>query len=185
MIRVPEVRLIGPNGENIGVVTIQEALRISRDAEMDLVEVSSAATPPVCRVLDFGKFLYERAKKEREARKAQTKIEVKEIQLRPKTNEHHRNFKTRDARRWLNDGMKVKVTVRFRGREVSYPELALEDLREIAEELADVSTIEAPPKLEGRVMSMVLTPARPGQKKKAEGVPAPAGSAKPEVETEA
>lgn len=179
MIRVPEVRLIGPKGENVGVVTIQEALRISRDAEMDLVEVAAAATPPVCRVMDFGKFLYERAKKEREARRAQTKIEVKEIQLRPKTNEHHRNFKTRDARRWLGDGMKVKVTVRFRGREVSYPELALEDLREIAEELSDVSIIEAPPKLEGRVMSMVLTPAKPGQKKKPETAVAP--TAKPEA----
>ena len=185
MIRVPEVRLIGPKGENIGVVTIQEALRISRDAELDLVEVSGTATPPVCRVMDFGKFLYERAKKEREARKAQTKIEVKEIQLRPKTNEHHRSFKTRDARRWLGDGMKVKVTVRFRGREVSYPELALEDLREIAQELADLATVEAAPKLEGRVMSMVLSPAKPGQKKKAEPAekPArPANPAKPEAQ---
>ena len=180
MIRVPEVRLIGPKGENIGVVTMQEALRISRDAELDLVEVAAAATPPVCRVMDFGKFLYERAKKEREARKAQTKIEVKEIQLRPKTNEHHRSFKTRDARRWLGDGMKVKVTVRFRGREVSYPELALEDLREIAEELSDLSIIEAPPKLEGRVMSMVLSPSKPGQKKKPEG--APVAQAKADVE---
>jgi translation initiation factor IF-3 len=168
MIRVPEVRLIGPKGENIGVVSIQEALRISRDAEMDLVEVAAAAAPPVCRVMDFGKFLYERAKKEREARKAQTKIEVKEIQLRPKTNEHHRSFKTRDARRWLNDGIKVKVTVRFRGREVSYPELALEDLREVAEELADLATVEAAPKLEGKIMSMMLSPARPGQKRKPE-----------------
>jgi translation initiation factor IF-3 len=178
MIRVPEVRLIGPKGENVGVVSIQEALRIARDAELDLVEVAAAATPPVCRVMDFGKFLYERAKKEREARRAQTKIEVKEIQLRPKTNEHHRSFKTRDARRWLNDGMKVKVTVRFRGREVSYPELALEDLREIAEELADLATVEAAPKLEGRVMSMVLTPAKPGQKKKPET--AEKGTDKPE-----
>ena len=182
MIRVPEVRLIGPKGENVGVVTIQEALRISRDAEMDLVEVAAAAAPPDSREMDFGKYLYERAKKEREARKAQTKIEIKEIQLRPKTNEHHRSFKTRDARRWLGDGMKVKVTVRFRGREVSYPELALEDLREIAEELADVSIIEAPPKLEGRVMSMVLTPSKPGQKKKPETAAAPAAhTAKPEA----
>lgn len=139
---------------------------MARDAEMDLVEVAAAAVPPVCRVMDFGKFLYERAKKEREARKAQTKIEVKEIQLRPKTTDHHRSFKTRDARRWLNDGMKVKVTVRFRGREVSYPEIALEDLREIAEELADIATVEAAPKLEGRVMSMVLSPTKPGQKRK-------------------
>ncbi len=176
MIRVPEVRLIGPNGENLGVVPTNEALRIARDAEKDLVEVASAANPPVCRVMDFGKFLYERTKKEREAKKAQTKIEIKEIQIRPKTNEHHRSFKTRDARRWLVDGMKVKVTVRFRGREIDYPQLAMEDLREIAEELSDISTIEAPPKLEGRVMSMVLTPSKPGQKKK-ETVPgAPAGA---------
>lgn len=139
---------------------------MARDAEMDLVEVAAAANPPVCRVMDFGKFLYERAKKEREARKAQTKIEVKEIQLRPKTTDHHRSFKTRDARRWLTAGMKVKVTVRFRGREVSYPELAMEDLREIAEELADIGTVEAAPKLEGRVMSMVLSPSKPGQKRK-------------------
>jgi translation initiation factor IF-3 len=187
MIRVPEVRLIGPKGENVGVVSIQEALRISRDAEMDLVEVAGTAMPPVCRVMDFGKFLYERAKKEREARKAQTKIEVKEIQLRPKTNEHHRSFKTRDARRWLGDGMKVKVSVRFRGREVSYPELALEDLREVAQELADLAIVEAAPKLEGRVMSMMLSPAKPGQKKKPEqSEKAPAKtSAKAEAKAEA
>lgn len=165
MIRVPEVRLIGPGGDNLGVVSTNEALRIARDAELDLVEVAAGAAPPVCRVMDFGKFLYERAKKEREAKKAQTKIEVKEIRLRPKTNEHHRGFKTRDARRWLLDGNKVKVTIRFRGREVTYPEIALEDLREIAEELSDISTIEQPPAMEGRVMNMVLTPAKPGKKK--------------------
>ena len=157
--------MIGPNGENIGVVNIKEALRIAREAELDLVEVAPNANPPVCRVMDFGKFLYERTKKEREARKAQTKIEVKEIRLRPKTNEHHRSFKTRDARRWLLEGMKVRVTVRFRGREITYPELALEDLREVAEELADVSTIEQAPNLEGRNMSMVLAPSRASKKK--------------------
>jgi len=160
LIRVPEVRLIGPAGENLGVVPIKEALRIAHEAELDLVEVAAAAKPPVCRVMDFGKFLYERTKKEREARKAQTKIEIKEIRLRPKTNEHHRSFKTRDARRWLLDGMKVKVTVRFRGREITYPELALEDLREIAEELSDVSEIEQSPNMEGRVMTMMLAPTR-------------------------
>jgi translation initiation factor IF-3 len=172
MIRVPEVRVIGPKGENLGVISINEALRVAREAELDLVEVSATATPPVCRVLDFGKFLYERTKKEREAKRAQTKIEIKEIQLRPKTNEHHRSFKTRDARRWLLDGMKVKVTVRFRGREIDYPQLAMEDLREVAEELADVGVIEAPPKLEGRVMSMVLGPSKPAAKKKPESAPA-------------
>jgi len=171
MIRVPEVRLIGPNGENIGVVSIDQALRIARTAELDLVEVAAGATPPVCRVMDFGKFLYERTKKEREARKSQTKIEVKEIRLRPKTNEHHRSFKTRDARRWLLEGMKVRVTVRFRGREITYPELALEDLKEVAAELADVSQVEQTPSLEGKVMTMVLAPTRPpkpGTKRAAE-----------------
>lgn len=162
---MPEVRLIGPQGENIGVVTIERALRIAHDAELDLVEVAPGAEPPVCRVMDFGKFLYERTKKEREARKAQTKIEVKEIRLRPKTNEHHRGFKTRDARRWLMDGMKVRVTVRFRGREITYPELALEDLREIAEELSDISSVEQNPNMEGRTMTMVLAPTRAPRKK--------------------
>ena len=165
-IRIPEVRLIGPGGENLGVVATREALRIAREAELDLVEVAPNSKPPVCRVMDFGKFLYERTKKEREARKSQTKIEIKEIRLRPKTNEHHRSFKTRDARRWLQDGMKVKVTVRFRGREITYPELALDDLKDIAEELADVASVEQVPNLEGKVMTMLLTPVRSGARKK-------------------
>jgi translation initiation factor IF-3 len=133
---------------------------------MDLVEVSPTAVPPVCRVLDFGKFLFERTKKEREAKKAQTKIEVKEIRLRPKTNEAHRGFKVDDARRWLLQGHKVRVTVKFRGREMDYPEIALEDLKEIAQALADVSLIEQPPMMEGRTMLVVLGPAK--AKKKAD-----------------
>ena len=164
-VRVPEVRLIGPAGENIGVVSIQDALRVARDAELDLVEVAPTADPPVCRVMDFGKFIYERAKKEREARKAQTKIEVKEIRLRPKTNEHHRDLKVRDARRWLEAGMKVKVRIRFRGREISYPEIALNDLKEIAEELSELALIEQAPALEGRTMLMVLAPGKGAKKK--------------------
>jgi translation initiation factor IF-3 len=157
--------LIGPKGENIGVVTVDEALSIARDAELDLVEVAPTADPPVCRVMDFGKFIYERAKKEREAKKAQTKIEVKEIRLRPKTNEHHRDLKVRDARRWLVDGMKVKVRIRFRGREISYPEIALNDLKEVAEDLADVAIVEQAPALEGRTMLMVLGPGKIVKKK--------------------
>jgi translation initiation factor IF-3 len=171
--------LIGPNNENIGVVSIEQALRIARDAEKDLVEVAPTAAPPVCRVMDFGKFLYEREKKEKEARKSQTKIEVKEIRLRPKTNERDRGFKTRDARRWLLDGNKVRVTIRFRGREITYPELALEDLKEVAEELADIALIEQMPSMEGRVMTMVLSPTRVGKKPKAEETPAPAPAKKP------
>lgn len=161
--------MIGPAGENVGVVSIKQALQIARDAEMDLVEVSPNTVPPVCRVMDFGKFIYERAKKEREAKKAQTKIEVKEIRLRPKTNEAHRGFKVDDARRWLNQGHKVRVTIKFRGREMDYPEIALEDLKEIAQSLADISMIETPPQMEGRTMLVVLAPAKPGAKKKEKG----------------
>lgn len=183
MIRVPEVRVIGPKGENLGVIPTSEAMRMAREAELDLVEVAATASPPVCRVMDFGKFLYERTKKEREAKKAQTKIEIKEIQLRPKTNEHHRSFKTRDARRWLLEGKKVKVTVRFRGREITYPEIAMEDLREIAQELADISTIEQAPAVEGRVMSMMLNPSKPVPAKKkdsGEGRPEKAKQSQPQ-----
>ena len=123
----------------------------------------------MCRVIDYGKFVYERAKKEREAKRAQTKIEVKEIRLRPKTNEAHRGFKVDDARRWLLQGHKVRVTIRFRGREMDYPEIALEDLKEIAEALADVSTVEQAPQMEGRTMLVVLAPSKGSAKKKEKG----------------
>jgi translation initiation factor IF-3 len=154
------VRLIDADGENVGVVSIAEAKRIAREAELDLVEVAPTANPPVCRVMDVGKFIYERQKKERESRKQQTKIEVKEIRLRPKTTAHHRSFKVRDARKWLNEGKKVKVRIRFRGREIHYPEIALEDLKEIAEALEDVAIVEQVPSREGRTMLMVLAPAK-------------------------
>lgn len=159
------MRVIGAKGENVGVITIEEALRLAQESELDLVEVAPNSDPPVCRVMDFGKFIYERAKKEKEAKKAQTKIEVKEIRLRPKTNDHHRDLKVRDARRWLEDGMKVKVRIRFRGREISYPEIALSDLKSIADELADVAIVEQTPGLEGRTMLMVLAPGKAPKKK--------------------
>lgn len=183
-IRAAEVRLIGPDGKNVGVVPTQKALEIAHDADLDLVEVSPNAKPPVCRVMDFGKFLYERAKKDREARKAQTKVEMKEIRLRPKTNEHHRGFKVKDARRWLENGIKVKVTIRFRGREMDYPEIALEDLREIAEELSDVGTIEQRPQMEGRTMLVILVPAKGGAIKKEKGKQ-PEGQKQAKVASEA
>ena len=157
--------MIGPNGENVGVVSIEEAQRMAHEADLDLVEVAPNSDPPVCRVMDFGKFIYERAKKEREARKAQTKIEVKEIRLRPKTNDFHLDLKIRDARRWLSEGMKVKVRIRFRGREITYPELALNDLKEVAEALSDVAVVEQAPALEGRTMLMVLAPGKITKKK--------------------
>ncbi len=153
-----EVRLIDADGENRGVVAIDEALTLAQQAGLDLVEVAPNSDPPVCRILDYGKFLYEKAKKDREARKAQTKVEIKEIRFRPKTSDHHKSFKIKNARRWLQEGKKVRVRIRFRGREITYPEIALDDLKSIAEELADVSTIEQAPSMEGRTMLMVLAP---------------------------
>ena len=150
--------MIGANNENVGVISIQEALRLAREAEKDLVEVSPNADPPVCRILDFGKFLYEKTKKDKEARRAQKIIEVKEIQLRPKTTDHHAGFKVRDARRWLEEGKKVKVRIKFRGREITYPQIARQELMEIAQELADIAVVEQTPDLEGRTMLMVLAP---------------------------
>jgi len=150
--------VIGPNGENLGVITVQEAIRIARESEKDLVEVSPNASPPVCRILNFGKFLYEKAKKDKEARKAQKTIEVKEIRLRPKTTDHHRSFKVRAARGWIQDGMKVKVRIKFRGREITYPQIARLELMQVAEELADVAMVEVMPDMEGRTMLMVLAP---------------------------
>ena len=159
---------------------IRQALQIARDAELDLVEVSPNANPPVCRVIDYGKFIYERAKKDREAKKSQTKIEVKEIRLRPKTNEAHRGFKVEDARRWLLQGNKVRVTIKFRGREMDYPEIALEDLKEIAAALSDVSTVEQVPQMEGRTMLVVLAPSK-GTPKKKEKSDQPKADAKAEA----
>jgi len=176
--------LIGADGGNVGVVPIKQALQMARDADLDLVEVSPGANPPVCRVMDFGKFIYERTKKEREAKRAQTKIEVKEIRLRPKTNEAHRGFKVEDAREWLEKGNKVRVTIKFRGREMDYPEIALEDLKEIAEALSDVSVVEQAPQMEGRTMLVLLAPGKGGSKKK-EKTEQPEGHTQAPAEKEA
>jgi translation initiation factor IF-3 len=183
-IRTPTVRLIDHNGENRGVIPIENALQIAREANLDLIEIAPEATPPVCKILDLGKFMFEKNKKERLARKSQTKIEVKEIQMRPKTNVHHRNLKVNAAKKWLEKGMKVRATVRFRGREASYPELALEDLREVAEMLKDHASIEVPPAVEGRNMSMVLIPIKgikkpAAESKKVEAVAPAEGEKKP------
>ncbi|MEJ2448493.1 MAG: translation initiation factor IF-3 [Anaerolineales bacterium] len=161
-IRAHEVRLVDPDGENIGVVPLEEAQKIAREAELDLVEVAPNANPPVCKVMDLGKFLYEQEKKRQKARKSQKIVEVKEIRLRPKTTDHHRNFKVRDARRWLQDNKKVNVRIQFRGREVHYPEIAMEMLKEIAEELSDVGVVEQRPSREGYSMLMVMIPACQG-----------------------
>ena len=157
-IRARNVRLINAEGENVGVVSLDEALQTAYDADLDLVEIAPQADPPVCRVIDYGKFMYERTKKEKEAKKAQKTIEIKEIRMRPKTTDHHKSFKIRDARKWLNEGKKVKVRIRFRGRERDYPEIAVADLNEIAAELEDVAVVEQKPSFEGRDMLMVLAP---------------------------
>jgi translation initiation factor IF-3 len=148
----------------VGVVSIKDALNLAQESGLDLVEVAPNSDPPVCRVMDYGKFIYEKAKKDREARKAQTKVEVKEIRLRPKTTDHHRQFKVRDARRWLLSGKKVKVRIRFRGREITYPDLAMDDLKTIAEELSDISVVEQAPSMEGHSMLMVLAPEKSKKK---------------------
>ncbi|MBC8248736.1 MAG: translation initiation factor IF-3 [Anaerolineales bacterium] len=156
-IRAKEVRLIDENGQQVGIVPLRDALESAHARDLDLVEVAPNADPPVCRLMDYGKFLYEQAKKERKARKAQ-RAEAKEIRLRPKTGEHDVAFKVRDARRFLKDGLKVKVRVRFRGREITYPEIGREMLNRIAQELGDVSEIEQSPRMEGRSLLMILSP---------------------------
>jgi translation initiation factor IF-3 len=131
---------------------------MAQEKGLDLVEVAPNAVPPVCRMLDFGKFQYERAKRDREARKAQKQVEVKEVRVRPKTGEHDIAFKLRDTRRFLESGAKVKVRVRFRGREITHPEVGKELLDRIAQDLADIATVEQPPALEGPSLLMVLAP---------------------------
>lgn len=163
-IRAKEVRLIGEAGEQLGVFPLREALDIAREHNVDLVEVAPQADPPVCRLLDYGKYIYERARKAREARKSQKAVEMKEMRLRPKTGEHDINFKVNRMRGFLGEGFKVKVRVLFRGREITYPEIAQQMLTEIAAGLTDVAVVENYPRLEGRSMFMVLAPA--GKKKK-------------------
>jgi translation initiation factor IF-3 len=151
--------LIDAKGQQLGILKTSEALAIAKEQEVDLVEVAPNAKPPVCRLMDYGKFLYEAQKRERGARKTQTKVEIKEIRLRPKTGEHDINYKVRDARRFLKRGAKVKVRIRFRGREVTHPEVARDLMARIADDLSDVSIIEKKPSMEGMTMLMILSPA--------------------------
>ena len=157
-IRVPEVRLIDHNGTNHGVVPTPQAVDMAQEANLDLVEVAPNARPPVCRIMDFGKFIYEKTKREREARKHQKQIEIKTIKLTPRTSNFHRDITVRKARQWLEEGKKVKFMVRFKAREITYPEIGQEALEGIAEELGDVSEVEQEPKLEGWSMTLMLNP---------------------------
>jgi translation initiation factor IF-3 len=157
-IKVPEVRLIGPDGQQIGVMPIREALAFAAEAHLDLVEVAPQAAPPVCRVMDYGKFKYQQSKKQQEARRRQTTIQVKEIKVRPKIEEHDMGFKLRNTRRFLEDGDKVKISVIFRGREIAHTDRGFKLLAQMTEALADVGTVEQNPRLEGRNLSMIVTP---------------------------
>jgi translation initiation factor IF-3 len=150
--------LITEENENVGVVATRDALDRAVQAGLDLVEVAPNSEPPVCRIMDFGKFLYAKAKKEREARRQQKQIEVKEIRLRPKTSDHHMEIKVRNARRWLESGIKVKVRIQFRAREITYPEIGREMLDQIANAVQDIGIVEQRPNMEGSTMLMVLAP---------------------------
>ncbi len=150
--------MIDDDGSNRGVVSIQEARDIALQAGLDLVEVAPNANPPVVRVMDYGKFIYEKTRREREARKHQKQIEIKTIKLSPKIAGFHRELRVRKAREWLEEGKKVKVVVRFRGREITYPELGQEMMESVAKDLEDISTVEQRPNLEGWSMTMMLAP---------------------------
>ncbi len=161
-IRESEIRLIGPDGENIGVTTPEEGMRLAAEAGLDLVEISPNARPPVCKVMDYGKFKYEQQKRESEARKKQKTIDVKEVKFRPNTDTHDYNVKLRNVVRFLENGDKVKVTMRFRGREMAHQNLGLELLRRVAADVEEIGKVENMPRLEGRQMVMMIGPVRNG-----------------------
>jgi translation initiation factor IF-3 len=157
-IRVPEVRLVGPNGEQVGIVAINDALRLAQEADLDLVEVAPMARPPVCKLMDYGKFKYESALKARESRKNQAQTVIKEIKLRPKIDPHDYGTKKGHVERFLKQGDKVKVTIMFRGREQSRPELGFKLLQRLAGDIEELGFVESSPKQDGRNMIMVLGP---------------------------
>lgn len=157
-IRIPEVRLIDETGENVGVVPTREAMARALDAGLDLVEISPNADPPVCKILDYGKFKYENQKKKNEAKKRQKVIEVKEIKVRPNIDDHDYAVKMKNCHRFLQDGDKVKVTLRFRGREMAHQDLGMKVLHRIRDDMADLAKVEQLPKMEGRQMIMIMAP---------------------------
>jgi translation initiation factor IF-3 len=152
------VRVIDENGQQVGIMSLGDALRLAETKELDLVEVSPMARPPVCRIMDYGKFKYEQAKKAQEARKKQAVVSIKEIKMRPKTDEHDFDFKLKNVRRFLEEGSKTKITVVFRGREMAHPEFGRRMLDRVTDELKDVATIEQSPRMEGKTISMIVAP---------------------------
>lgn len=171
-IRVPQVRLIDENGVQVGVVPTFEALQMARDRGLDLMEVSPQAQPPVCKICDYGKFKYEKKKKEHVAKKKQTVIKVKEIQLRPQTEEHDLEYKFKNVRQFLEDGDKAKITIMFRGREITYVDQGFKIMKQLTEIVKDIAIVEAHPKIEGKKLIMVLAPAS-SKKAGAAGAKAP------------
>ncbi len=161
MIRAAQVRLVAEDGEQLGIQELKDALEVASDAGLDLVEVAPTAKPPVCRLMDYGKYKYLMSKKATEAKKKQTVIHVKEIKLRSKTGEHDLQFKLRNIIKFLKAGDKVKVTMVFRGREITHTELGLERLKRIMEDVKEYGAVEQQPKLEGRSMAMVVAPLAP------------------------
>ena len=157
-IRAPKVRVIDKTGEQLGILAIREALAIASQKQLDLVEVAPNADPPVCRLMDYGKYLYDKQKREREARKAQKQIEVKELRLRPKTDEHDIQVIVKKIRKFSEEGAKTRVRIRFRGREMQHPEVGRDLLDQVAKAVADVTVIESMPLLDGSSMVMVLAP---------------------------
>tara|TARA_B100001179_G_scaffold227653_1_gene210531 strand:+ start:979 stop:1494 length:516 start_codon:yes stop_codon:yes gene_type:complete len=158
-IRASEIRLIGPEGQNVGVVTPERAMELAQQVGLDLVEISPNATPPVCKIMDFGKFKYEQQKRESEARKKQKIIEVKEVKFRPNTDHHDYEVKMRNVVRFLENGDKVKVTLRFRGREMAHQNLGRDLLERVAADVKELGKVENMPKMEGRQMVMMIGPA--------------------------
>lgn len=156
----PEVRLNGPENEPLGIVSLQDALRMAGELDVDLVEIAATAVPPVCRLMDYGKFKYQEQKKAAEAKAKQTVIEIKEIKFRPGTDDGDYNIKMRNIRRFLEEGDKCKITLRFRGREITHQELGLALLDRIRNDLDDLIVVEQFPKLEGRQMIMMIAPSR-------------------------
>jgi translation initiation factor IF-3 len=164
-IRVPQVRLIDQNGEQVGIVDTKQALQMARDANLDLMEISPNAQPPVCKICDYGKFKYEKKKKEHQARKNQVIVKVKEVQLRPNTDQHDLDYKIKNSHEFLTEGDKVKFTILFRGREIAHTKPGFELVNEVVDRLKEVGVIESPPKLEGKKLIMVMAP-NPAAKKK-------------------
>jgi translation initiation factor IF-3 len=167
-IRVPEVRLVGPNGETVGIVSTGDALRLAQEADLDLVEIAPMGKPPVCKLMDYGKFKYENAQKAREARRNQTNTVIKEMKLRPKIDAHDYETKKGHVVRFLRQGDKVKITIMFRGREQHRPELGFRLLQRLAEDVTDLGFVESSPKQDGRNMIMVLGPHKKKSEAKAE-----------------